>query len=169
MAGLISGVIVGAATPQRSSHALPSAIIPEPKTIFADAKPGEEVWFSWSGPFRPTTEDRVFTVATELLSVQPGLEVVKLIGANRKLGAGVPPRIFVGPLLDDEKYPKQALLPVSIVRFEPGKSEQDWYFLAAVKATKPGTYHVGGWRLRYSSAGLEGVTTYEQRLEIRVK
>lgn len=170
LAGLISAVVVSAATPVRETHALPKIIRPNPATITVDAKPGEEVWFTWAGSLSPKGSDRVLVSSAELVKLHPGLQVVRMRAANTKLGAAAtPPRVFVGKLLERDDFPVRALMPVTVARFEPGRAQQDWYFIAGVTAAKPGTYRLDGWRIRYTAGGVAGVTSYEQRLEIRVR
>jgi hypothetical protein len=104
--------------------------------------------------------------AAELVRLHPDLRVVRLRAANTKLGAPKPVPLFVGPYLSGDAFPKQSLRPVATVVLEPGSD--DTYLIAGVTASKPGTYHLDGWRMHYRTGGIAGVTTYQQRLEIRV-
>lgn len=167
LSGLIAGVVVSAATPVPVSHALPKIIRQVPPLVTVVAKPGDEIWFSWSG-LNPRGADRVLVSSAELMRMHPGLQVLRMRAANTKLGAGPPPKIFVGKLLDRKDFPSRSLMPVTIAGFEPGRAEQDWYFVAGVTAAKPGVYRLSGWRLHYTAGGLPGVTSYEQQIEIRV-
>jgi hypothetical protein len=168
LAGLIAGLAVSAATPVRETHALPKVIRQVPPLVIVTAKPGDEVWFTWSG-LNPRGSDRVLVSSAELMKMHPGLRVLRMRAANTKLGAGAPQRVFVGKLLDSPGFQLRALMPVTVARFEPGRAEQDWYFLAGVTAAKPGVYRLSGWRLHYTAGGLAGTTTYQQGIEIRVK
>lgn len=168
LAGLISAVVVSAATPVREAHALPKTITPEPRTMVVDAKAGEEVWFTWSGTFGVRGDHRAVVTAIELVKVNPGLRVLRLRAAHTGLGAPQPKRSFLGPLAG-HGYVPTSLRPVTTVVLEPGQSNDETYFIAGVVASKPGTYHLDGWRLLYRAGGVDGVSSYQQRLEIRVK
>lgn len=169
LAGLISGLVVSASAPAVDRGALPRVVRPVPETLVVDARPGEPVWFTWSGTFNPRGAEPVFVTGIELLRVHPELKVERVRAVDSRAGAvSPPPQFFAGPI-DTTKIPLAALKPVTAAFFVPGRDEQAWYFIAGVSAPKSGTYRIGGWRLRYRSAGDEGTTTYEQMVEIHVR
>lgn len=164
LAGLISGVVISAATPVPETNALPRIVKAHPAITRVEAKAGQEVWFSWAGTFALRGQNRAVVTAIELVRVPPGLRVLKVRAASTKHGAPAPVPPFAGPLL----IPTPALRPITTVVLEPGASNDETYFLAGVVAEKPGTYRLEGWRLHYQSGGIAGISQYDQGIEIHV-
>lgn len=169
LAGLISGLVISASTPAVDEGALPKVVRPVPETVVIDARPGEPVWFTWSGTFNPRGSEPVFVTGIELMRVHPDLKVETVQAVDtRKNAASPPPHVFTGTL-ESARIPKEALRSVTAAFFVPQQDEQSWYFIAGVSAPSAGTYRVGGWRLRYRAAGENATTTYEQLVEIHVR
>jgi hypothetical protein len=96
--------------------------------------------------------------AVKLLGVPKGLEVIGVYAVRAEggiLGSGT-------------RFNRAALHPVTDASFDPGKPER-WYFLANIRARRPGSYLTKAVDVSWTAGHRRGHTTFNYGIGIKVR
>jgi len=127
------------------------------------AKVGQRIWFGYAG-LLPHGTDPVHITGFRLVGVPDGVRVLSLASA-RFTAHGYPLAVTDGDLA--RYFPDLKPEPVSAMTLVPGQPE-DWFLLASLSASRPGTFVVPAIEVDYQVGWRHGSTVFHYAAELDV-